>query len=84
MPGPENRRWNRVRPSGLVPRTGKIIVDIKKPVIACNVIDLSVGGACLEVSGQTVLPSRFDFLHGATKKKCRLVWRKGPRLGVAF
>jgi hypothetical protein len=80
----ENRRFARTRPSGLVSRFGTIIVDPNKPVITCNVIDLSAGGACLEVNGQAVIPKRFVFMHGGTKKKCSLVWQSGRRFGVSF
>ena len=65
-------------------RVASIIVDPKKPVIACNVIDLSAGGACLEVGGQSAMPRRFVLLHGGVKKNCNLVWQAGRRLGVAF
>jgi hypothetical protein len=80
----ENRRFARVRPTGLVSKFGTIIIDPKKPVIACNVIDLSAGGACLEVSALAIIPKRFVFLHGGTRKKCNLVWQAGRRLGVSF
>jgi hypothetical protein len=30
------------------------------------------------------LPERFELLHGGVKKKSRVVWRRGIRLGVAF
>ena len=65
-------------------RAGTIIVDPKKPVIACSVIDLSAGGACLEVDAHADIPKRFVFLHGGTKKKCSVVWQVGRRLGVSF
>ena len=84
MSRPENRRFVRTRPSGLVSKFGTIIVDPKKPVIACSVVDLSAGGACLEVSVHAALPKRFVFVHGGTKKKCNLVWQSGRRLGVSF
>jgi PilZ domain len=82
--GIEKRRFARVRPSGLVSRVGSIIVDPNKPVIACTIVDLSAGGACLEIGTQAALPRKFFFLHGGTKKKCNLVWQAGRRLGVAF
>jgi hypothetical protein len=68
----------------LVPRAAKIIVDSKTPAIDCSVIDLSVGGACLDVSAQTTLPKRFVLLHGKTKKSCLVVWKAGRRIGVTF
>ena len=53
-------------------------------VIACRLIDYSPGGACLEVFPMVPLPERFEVLHGGVKKKSRLVWRRGIRIGVAF
>lgn len=78
------RRFTRIRPSGLLSRSGKIIIDVKSPVIDCNVIDYSAGGACLEVFTRTSLPKRFELLYSGTKKKCRLVWVNGSRVGVSF
>ncbi len=80
----ENRRFARIRPSGLVSRVAAIVVDLKKPVIACNVIDLSAGGACLELANQMLIPKRFVLVHAGTRKKCNLVWQAGRRLGVSF
>jgi hypothetical protein len=68
----------------LVSRTATIIVDPKKPVITCNVIDQSAGGACLEICGQAVIPRQFILLHGGTRKKCHVVWQAGRRFGVSY
>ena len=78
------RRFARVRPRGRNSDVAKLIVDPKAPVIDCRVVDYSPGGACLEISGQTKLPNRFELLFGGTKKRCRIVWSAGRRLGVAF
>lgn len=80
----ENRRFVRVKPSGLVSRAAKIVVDPKKPTIDCNIIDMSAGGACLEINSSGSVPKRFVLLHSGTKKNCIMVWAKGRRLGVAF
>jgi hypothetical protein len=81
----EKRRFVRSRPAGLVSRAATIIVDPKKPVITCSVVDLSAGGACLEFNGQhSPLPRRFVLLHGGVKKKCSVVWQTGRRFGVSF
>jgi hypothetical protein len=80
----QDRRFNRVRPSGNVSRTASIIIDPKSPVIGCNVVDYSAGGACLELTPGKPLPNRFELLYAGSKKKCRLVWAKGPRVGVSF
>jgi hypothetical protein len=78
------RLFARVRPNGQMSKAAKIIVAAREPVIDCTIIDYSPGGACLEILGQTVLPSRFELLWGSTKKKCRVVWKAGRRTGVAF
>lgn len=80
----EKRRFVRIRPTGLMSRTGKIIVDPKAPVVECNVTDVSAGGACLEIYGRGEIPKKFILLYGGTKKTCKLVWVKGRRVGVLF
>src|SRR5262249_44134915 len=80
----ENRRFVRVRPSGLASRVGKIIVNPKMPAIDRSVLDISAGGACLEVCGGVELPKRFELVHGATRRKCLMVWKTGRRFGVSF
>jgi hypothetical protein len=82
---PENRRrYARVNPSGLVSKAGTIITDVKAPAVKCMVVDLSAGGACLEVPDPDRLPKRFVLLHGSTKKSCRIVWKRFHRIGVQF
>jgi hypothetical protein len=78
------RLYKRVRPSGNMGRAAKIILDPKAPVINCNIVDYSAGGACLEICGQGTLPVRFELLYGTIRKKCRVVWSKGIRFGVTF
>lgn len=78
------RLFTRVRPTGQMSKGAKIIVGPKAPLVDCNVVDYSPGGACLEVSGQPQLPNRFELLFGGTRKRCRVVWTAGRRLGVAF
>jgi hypothetical protein len=75
------RRFARVRPAS---SKAKIIVGPKDPVTDCHVVDYSPGGACLEVDPRTKLPERFELLFGGTKKRCRVVWKAGRRLGVVF
>jgi len=80
----ENRRWNRVKPSGLVPRTGTLMLDPKAKPITCQIIDLSVGGACLELSDTYAFPERFEFIHGRTRRFCKLAWRRGFCIGISY
>jgi PilZ domain len=80
----QTRLYKRIAPSGLMSRTGKLIVGPKQTVLTCKVVDYSAGGACLEVNGQDPVPDRFEFLYGSVKKKSRVVWRRGLRFGIAF
>jgi hypothetical protein len=80
----DRRRVARVRPSGLVSKSATIILDAKKPGIACTVIDISAAGAALEVADPEKLPKRFWLMHGKTKKSCLVVWRRHHRIGVQF
>ena len=77
------RLYKRIVPSGLMSKTGQIIVGPKLPVLTCRVVDYSAGGACLDI-GPSAVPDRFEFLYGGVKKKIRVVWRRGIRIGVAF
>ena len=63
---------------------GTIIVAPRAPVVPCRVVDISAGGACLEINGQPVIPKRFVLLHGGIKKSCNVVWKAGKQIGVSF
>ncbi len=80
---PEKRRFLRVAPRGLAPKSGKIFSG-NLPPAECRVVDLSAGGACLELSGAASLPRNFELVVGAVRKKCKVVWRAGWRVGVSF
>ncbi len=80
----DKRRWFRIKPAGLVPRTGKILLAEKAAIIDCRVVDLSAGGACLEFSKIYDLPRRFTFLHGSSRMLCRLAWTRGYRVGIEY
>jgi hypothetical protein len=69
----ENRRFARVRPQGMMSKTGKLIIDPKKPVVDCTVVDLSAGGACLQVASPA-----------GVKRKVQLVWTRGFIIGVCY
>jgi hypothetical protein len=52
----------------------------------CNVIDISNCGAKLRTHNLSVLPNIFEltFDNFSTIRWCRLIWRNGDFLGVAF
>ena len=80
----ESRLYTRVKPVGLISKTGTLVLDPKTPAVECRVVDLSKGGACLELIKPLKLPKRFVFLHGGVKKHCHLIWQRGERFGVGF
>jgi hypothetical protein len=62
----------------------KIIASPKSPAIDCTLVDYSAGGACLELFPMVTLPDRLELVYGSVRKKCRIVWRRGIRIGVTF
>jgi PilZ domain len=84
VPNDRRRRFTRVKPSGLVSSRATIVIDKKIPAIECSVIDLSAGGACLQVPDPNAIPKRFELVHAGTRKKCNVVWKARNRLGVSF
>ena len=53
----------------------------------CTIRDLSVTGAAIELSDlSAILPATFTLIVPEDKLKlpCRVVWRKGYRMGVTF
>jgi hypothetical protein len=78
------RLYQRVRPTSSEAAKAQIIVGPKASVIACRLIDYSRGGACLEIFPMVPVPGRFELVHGGVKKKSRVVWRRGIRIGVVF
>ncbi len=72
----EHRRFQRVRPSGLISKTGTIFVDLKSPPVVCDIVDLSAGGACLEVHGSEAIPKKFVLNHGGVKKPAGLFGKR--------
>ena len=78
------RLYQRVRPPTAEAGKAQIIVSAKLPVVHCRLVDYSPGGACLEIFPMVNLPERFELLHGKVRKRSRIVWRRGIRIGVAF
>jgi len=78
------RLYQRVLPTTSAAAKAQIIVSPKAPVVTCRLVDYSPGGACLEIFPMVQLPERFELLHGSVRKKSRVVWRRGIRIGVAF
>jgi hypothetical protein len=52
----------------------------------CCVRDVTNLGACIRLNGLSIVPSEFgiSFDSFRTMRLCRMVWRQGDSLGVAF
>jgi len=76
--------YARTRPQGRISSGAKILFGSNAPIIECTLVDYSAGGACLQLQKLIDVPSRFEVLYGTTRKRCRVVWKRGIRIGVAF
>ena len=54
--------------------------------IDCEILDISETGAMIELNDVHFLPSKFKLFLPETHSlnKCRIVWKIGSRIGVAF
>jgi PilZ domain len=78
----ERRERKRTR----VTRNAKILVPRLSSVIFCTVEDITSVGARLKLANTFGVPETFEltFEHGRTRRSCRVVWRTGDKVGVAF
>jgi hypothetical protein len=78
----ERRRFHRTK----VQKRAKIIFSPGSPLTDCMVLDLSIGGACLELESPPLIPDEFDltFDEARTLRPCRVVWRLDCKIGVVF
>lgn len=64
-----------------------IYIDARIPLIECEVLNLSDGGAKVHAVADFMLPSHFVLfftLDGSRRRTCRIIWRDGPNVGVSF
>ena len=81
------RLFARQKPAGRISSVAQLFLDPKSPkspVVECILVDYSAGGACLQLAKYTQIPERLDVLYGTTRKRCRVVWKRGLRFGVTF
>jgi hypothetical protein len=74
----------RIAPRYRVAKPAKI--DHGGDKINCIIRDISATGAAIEMSDLVRVPAEFILIvpEDRLKLRCRLVWRKGYRIGVAF
>lgn len=64
-----------------------IVVDPAQPPQRCMLLNVSQGGAKIEIDKQLEPPEKFTLLlthRGHSTRPCRLVWRNGTNMGVEF
>lgn len=62
------------------------IIEFNGGTIDCVIRNMSDTGAALDVASPVGIPSEFNLLQSGTRshQRCRVVWRKERRIGVAF
>jgi hypothetical protein len=67
-------------------KTGFLIPAPDSPWVECVIVDVSDGGACLDV-GALAVPEVFGLAFtagGEVLRVCTLVWRRGELVGARF
>ena len=79
-------RRKSVRQPPLVGRAF-VYLDKRLPLIDCDVINISDGGARIVAKSEQMLPAHFVLFFtfdGSERRTCRVIWRNGADMGVAF
>ena len=64
-----------------------VLIQDKRQRYPCHIADISDSGARIVLESECELPEHFILLlsrRGDARRRCRLVWREGLILGVAF
>ena len=64
-----------------------IIVEPSQPPRRCMMLNVSQGGAKIEIDEQLEPPEKFTLLLTEARnltRWCRVVWRNGPNIGIQF
>jgi hypothetical protein len=52
--------------------------------IQCCIRNISLGGACLELSEKAELPNEVTLTIGNVTRQAKIVWRKWNQIGIVF
>jgi hypothetical protein len=79
---PERRSIGRTR----INRSASLFFVGQTGVLSCCVRDVTNQGAGVQLDGLNVMPTDFDlsFDNFRTTRKCRMIWRDGDFVGIAF
>jgi len=69
-----------------ISRNAEIVLSPRPAKVQCTLQDVTNAGARLSVTGTDQLPDTFEltFDQGRSHRFCRVKWRNGNMLGVAF
>lgn len=69
-----------------ISKSALLYFDAKRGVFTCTVHDVTNRGAGIRLQDCNVLPVDFEltFDNFHTARKCRVIWRQGNFVGVAF
>jgi hypothetical protein len=82
-----NRAELRKRPRRQFHYNATILTERAGRPLPCAIADVSETGARIVLESECELPERFFLLltrKGEARRRCRLVWRDGKTIGVAF
>src|SRR5262245_20462773 len=61
--------------------------DDDTPPLSCTVVDISEGGARIEVASPHRLPEEFSLIiteDAAHVRRCRIIWRADNEIGISY
>lgn len=63
-----------------------VFFEAETGIYSCRVCNVTNDGASIRLSGLDLVPPFFDisFDNFRTTRQCRLIWREGDLVGVAF
>jgi PilZ domain len=69
-----------------IAKSALIFFDAQCGVFTCEVRNITNGGAGIQLRDLNVLPPTFEltFDNFHTIRRCRVIWRQGDLVGVAF
>jgi len=69
-----------------IAKSALLFFDEQRGVLTCHVHDVTNSGAGIELHSLNLLPMNFEltFDNFHTVRECRVIWRQGDYVGVAF
>lgn len=69
-----------------ISKDARLFFDPQRGILACRVQDVTNAGAGIELHTLNLLPPNFElsFDNFHTVRECRVIWRQGDFIGVAF